>query len=295
MSLSPASMAYQKTKKKALLERDNLTYSQKVNSKKTETKSNGTGAYLYTCKKASYTVEAAVVLPLFVGFMIVILFWFRVLQTEIKMQQAMVYTARTTAACVKNEQDSVDIGKLRVVLMAQMQKENVPTSYIDGGIMGISLKNSETAKKDISLCVEYRMTIPIGFFRKMTHDVSQRADARKWCGYTKEENFKNGYVYVTKTGEAYHSTKNCTYLDLSIQSVSFSQIKELRNQSGGKYKPCNRCCDRKNPSGNVYITDYGEVYHQKIGCSGLKRSIYLIPIEEVGTRHKCSKCGGNYD
>lgn len=295
MSLSPTSILYQITKKKALLERGYLAYSQNMNPKAKKIKKHGTGTYSYTCKKASYTVEAAVVLPLFVGFMIVILFWFRVLQTEIKMQQAIVYTARATAACVKNEQESVDMGRLRVLLTVQMQRENVPTDYIDGGMLGISISNSELAKRDISLCVDYRMTIPIGFFGKMTHTVSQKASARKWCGYSREEDFKGGYVYVTATGEAYHSTKNCPYLDLSIQSVSSGEVKNLRNQSGGKYSPCNQCCDKKGSSEFVYITDYGEVYHQKIGCSGLKRSIYLIPLEEVGTRHSCNKCGGSYD
>ena len=54
-----------------------------------------------------------------------------------------------------------------------------------------------------------------------------------------------------------------------------------------------KCCEKKTSKGTVYITDYGDVYHEEIGCSGLKRTVYLVEIEKVGQRQPCGKCGGN--
>ena len=200
---------------------------------------------------------------------------------------------RVTAACVKEEESQADLGKMRLVFLERLKQEQVPTEYIDGGILGISLWNAETEKKNVGLGVRYEMTAPIGFFGKLTHIAEQKAEARKWAGYSGDNHLGEGYVYITETGEAYHRTKDCAYLDLSIQSVSAQQIENLRNKNGGKYYKCEKCCGKKTSKGTVYITDYGDVYHEEIGCSGLKRTVYLVEIEKVGQRHPCSKCGGN--
>ena len=57
-----------------------------------------TETYSRTFCQASLTVEAAVVLPLFIGFMVFLLFYFRIMQTELAVEQAMMYTARVEAA-----------------------------------------------------------------------------------------------------------------------------------------------------------------------------------------------------
>lgn len=266
-----------------------LTKSLKRNKQK---KSKQTETYLYTCQKASFTLEAVVALPLFIGFLVVFLFFFRVLQTEIKVQQVIAYTARMSAACTKNIQEDVSLEKIYLLLYAQMKKEKVSTEYIDHGILGISLTESKLNQKDITLHANYQMTVPIGFFGKLTHTVTQEVSARKWCGYIKGEEDSKKYVYVTETGEAYHNTKSCPYLDLSIHAIAASEVKRARNCENAKYKACSKCGKTSEKASVIYITDYGTVYHKKIGCSGLKRTIYMIPVEEAGTRHACKKCGG---
>lgn len=274
----------------SLSEQQRLAQSLKIKTNKHK-KNKQTETYLCTCKKASFTLEVVVALPLFIGFLIVFLFFFRILQTEIKMQQTIAYTARVTAACTKSNQEDVSLEKIYLLLYTQIKKEKVPMDYINHGLMGISLAKSEIRKKDIILHVDYQMTVPVGFFGKLTHSVTQEVSARKWCGYIKEEEDSKKYVYVTETGKAYHSTKSCPYLDLNIHAVSVSEIKNMRNFENAKYKPCSKCSKGSQNVPIVYITDYGTVYHKKIGCSELKRTIYMIPIEEVGTRHACKKCG----
>ena len=38
---------------------------------------------------------------------------------------------------------------------------------------------------------------------------------------------------------------------------------------------------------------YGTCYHSDLACSGLKRTIYLILLEETGGKRACGKCGAN--
>lgn len=251
-----------------------------------------TGTYFCIRKKASMTVEAAIVLPLFVGFMAFLMFYFCMMRVQIGIEQAMAYTARTTAAAVKESSKEVNPVKVQTLLYAQIKKEEIPTEYIDGGIIGISLSDADYDNADISLRVSYRMTVPIGFFGRRTYPVKQEVTARKWIGRIKDSEIvtEEGYVYVTKTGKAYHQRKDCAYLDLSIQSVTVSAVEQMRNKNGGKYKPCSTCYKKNQET--CYITDYGGYYHSRIDCHGLKRTVYMIPLREVGNRHKCGKCSG---
>ena len=96
-------------------------------------------------------------------------------------------------------------------------------------------------------------------------------------------------VYVTETGLVYHRDYHCTHLELSIHMVLQSEIESLRNEGGGKYHPCQHCM--KGAGGGVYITDTGDRYHSSLSCSGLKRTIYAVPLSEVAGKGACSRCG----
>ena len=98
------------------------------------------------------------------------------------------------------------------------------------------------------------------------------------------------YVYITPEGEAYHLSTDCNYLKLSIESVKYSELAALRNDSDHKYYPCSICAEENTSCDNVYITSYGEYFHTDLNCLGLKRTIYMVPLSEVGNRHLCSKC-----
>ena len=87
----------------------------------------------------------------------------------------------------------------------------------------------------------------------------------------------------------YHRDNQCTYLDLSIRTAGKKDIAQLRNENGEKYRTCEKC--GKKAGKNVYITNQGNRYHSSIGCSGLKRKIYAIPISEAQGKGECSRCG----
>lgn len=85
-----------------------------------------------------------------------------------------------------------------------------------------------------------------------------------------------------------HLSKNCSYLKLSIQGVDKDIVGELRNKDGSIYYACDDCGNRD--SSRVFVTDYGNRYHTTLQCSGLKRTIYLVPISQAQGRTPCSKC-----
>lgn len=116
---------------------------------------------------------------------------------------------------------------------------------------------------------------------------------RAWTGYdvTRSGDAREGeiYVYITEHGAVYHMTENCSHLRLSIELVAKSEVGQFRNASGGKYHACEKCGGRD--GGAVYITREGDRYHSTINCSGLRRSVRCVPLSEAGGLPPCGRCG----
>ena len=116
---------------------------------------------------------------------------------------------------------------------------------------------------------------------------------RAWTGYDVEHKApaEDGeeYVYITEYGEVYHRARNCTHLALSIELAGEEEVEGKRNQSGERYRPCEKCGGEG--LGIVYITKEGNRYHNTIHCSGLKRSVRCVPLSEAGSRTACGRCG----
>lgn len=122
-----------------------------------------------------------------------------------------------------------------------------------------------------------------------------RGRVRAWNGRSDSETESASssgekYVYVTANGSVYHTSSGCTYLELSTRSVSLSAVGFQRNSSGSKYKPCEKCCRYGCDSPVVYITDDGDRYHSSYECSGLKRSVRLVPESSVKDLCECTRC-----
>ena len=84
--------------------------------------------------------------------------------------------------------------------------------------------------------------------------------------------------------------RNCSYLNPAVRTVSGEHVREERNSAGAKYYPCERC--KAGSSLSVYyITEDGNRYHGDLNCSGLRRTIYTVPLSQVSGRGRCSKCG----
>ncbi len=98
-------------------------------------------------------------------------------------------------------------------------------------------------------------------------------------------------VYVTDTGSVYHKSTACSYLNLSVNSVSGSAVSGLRNEEGERYSACEICSAGQPPAGVVYVTGNGNRYHNLESCSGLKRTVRLVKRSSVENLAACSRCG----
>ena len=111
----------------------------------------------------------------------------------------------------------------------------------------------------------------------------------------KTDEAKEEYVYVTETGQVYHRNRDCWHLNVSVRSIRGSGLSGERSVDGAKYYRCPYCgkgISRADASSmELFVTDYGNRYHTRLDCPGIKRTIRLIPISQVGGRRPCSACG----
>ena len=230
-------------------------------------------------------------IPLVAGFLAIILMFFRVLQVETQVYSALSYAGRKTAAMtVAGEYDSAQLAMAEVYFRDALSEYSLPQKYVEGGAYGISLLASEFSGDYVCLKANYRIGFPVKFFAIDGIDIYQESKNRKWTGSDGKVGEDDPWVYVTDEGSVYHLTTKCNYLDLSIQSVEYTQVADLRNQSEHKYYACELCAEDILPSDTLYITDYGETYHTDLNCSGLKRTIRQVRLSEVGGKSGCSKC-----
>ncbi|MCD8097772.1 MAG: hypothetical protein LUE31_07035 [Lachnospiraceae bacterium] len=127
-----------------------------------------------------------------------------------------------------------------------------------------------------------------------SRSVLRHVKIRAWVGYTGESFDAGGgeqIVYRTPDGEVYHLSCDCSYLALSVRSLVFSALSEERNDSGSRYTACEYCVGDGAANALVYITDYGDCYHNSRSCRGLKRTVMGVPLSEVSGLRCCSRCG----
>lgn len=245
--------------------------------------------------RGAFTLEAAVIMPLLATLFVFFLFYFRIMQIQLVVQDALDTTARDLAvyAGVVEEEKSIDyFVKAKSLVILKLAEDEKIKRYVSGDVFGIGLSESEFLGDYVFLKANYQMKFPVNLLGKKVFYIHQQACYRKWTGWHQSEN--NGaedcYVYITETGSVYHKTLSCKYLDLSIHGVLESEVPKIRNESGQKYQKCNICAEKNNINTKLYITDYGTCYHYDLNCSGLKRTIYKVHLSEVEGKGKCSKC-----
>lgn len=280
------------------------------------------------CEKASLTVEAAFVMPLFLYFILAFLYFIQIFMLQEYIQSAITklglnlaktayvyedFTGVTDAlnfdATIFGSELEIGLGDftasfidktvLKTISRTYLNTEFINHSCIEKGFQGISFQDSAilTEESCVDLIVSYRVKPPIAIFPIRSMGLLQRVRVRGWTGekvaatYSLEdEDREEQMVYVAVTGTVYHKSPSCSHIHLSIQAVR-GIPDSRRNRSGGKYYPCKECCDGKpDPSATLYITEDGSSYHTNRNCSGIKRTVEKIPLSEAGSRTPCKRC-----
>ena len=240
--------------------------------------------------RGSMTVEAALVLPVFLFAMILISYLGLLTKCQDEVQWALTRAAREASA-------EYGAGESKV-LASRAYYQTKLNAYLEARGLAVSLLKSSLLQEndEIDLIAEYQVKLPFRLITVGTCRFRQRVHTRAFTGVEQreyKEDQEEMIVYVTETGKVYHRKRDCTYLKLSISQMQYADIASLRNESGGKYKPCERCVKNTEPSAGraVWITNFGDRYHITRSCSGIKRSIKEITLSKAGKRTPCSKCG----
>lgn len=245
---------------------------------------------------ASMTVEAALVMPLFLFFCIVFIHIINLVSFQTRLNEAMYNTVRSLAKAEYAVAQSANHATALAMTWMELGNDKAKAAGVTGGNAGLLAISSDFSEDNVDFVLKYASKTPFDFLKIRSMNCVQRAYVRKWIG---NEDKKDGdplhmteseqLVYITDYGTVYHLDRNCTHLRLSIQAVSKSSIASLRNAEGAKFYACERCGQGTQ---TVYITDFGNRYHGDINCSGLKRLIIVVPKKAVEGWPACSRCKG---
>lgn len=259
-----------------------------------------TGMFFFAPLKGSLTLEAAMVLPLFLFVMLTVLQYGRCMETAVQFGTALSDTGKSMAAAAYVTEYGGDgvIGIAAGALSAAAAQHQVFAKTSDTAcIKNANMLLSSFLEEDemIKLMLTYQIRAPIGGIGLPWTMFLQCAKVRAWTGRTiagsdgeGEDTAASEYVYVTITGRVYHEDPECTHLKLSVHEVSASELGSLRNNNGGIYHICEKCGNFG--SSTVYITEEGNRYHSSLSCSGLKRTVRKVTKAEAGELRCCSKC-----
>lgn len=172
---------------------------------------------------------------------------------------------------------------------------------VEGGAGGIGyLRSGLFSDGDvIDLVADYKIRPLLRVFSFTAIPSEVRYYGHAWTGYgipgtqsQQTQGQTEASVYIAKTGTVYHKNASCTYLNPSARTVDRSAVSAMRNDSGGKYYPCEVCGGGS--GGSVVVTTYGDRYHANPNCSALARTFKAVPLSQAAGYRPCSKCGGTH-
>ncbi|WP_155829696.1 hypothetical protein [Butyrivibrio sp. AC2005] len=261
---------------------------------------------------ASVTVEASIVLPIFLFFFVNLLCIFDILKLQCDLEaalhqagsQIMINKAATKSFLGygggESDKDIV-AGAVNAAMASRMVKNYLGEDRLDhspicNGASGLSFAQTlfETDSDIIDIIATYKVHPLFGISAFKEFPVEGRFYGHAFTGYDvrgsvgEENEEEDELVYITEHGTAYHKSLDCSHLKLSVKSVSKKEVSSKRNKDRGKFYPCEYCGKRAGQT--VYITNYGNKYHSDRNCSGIKRTIRTVRLSEAAGRSPCKEC-----
>ena len=255
----------------------------------------------YTCPKStinkgSLTVEAAVIIPVISCLFVTILFFFHVMFIQLRVEEALIYAGRKVAveSSIVSE-ETMQFASAKALVLWHLREEPLISKYVQGESLGVVLLGSEFESDYMTLQATYRVEFPIKLFGIDGITLWNRNTFQKWVGDLPKED-RNQWVYITPGGEVYHKLQSCRALTIRVKSAFLWSMNTIRGENGQKYYACSRCVENISEDDLVYFTDYGELYHGRLNCRSIKRTIDKKKLSEVEDRRPCKLCcGGDSD
>ena len=214
---------------------------------------------IWRMDQGSMTVEAALVVPLFLIGCLMLLSIVTITQNYMDRQLKLHKTAREMTVLAAGVQGSQsDMIRLRRVYAASLTPK-CP------GIQTILLENH---------CIVHKFN----GYDAINGDVTGESAI---------------YVFLTEHGSVYHRKRSCKHLNIDILPVSGRDVGAKRNKDGKIYDTCKKCLKLTKEElkrTTVFITDYGVKYHTEINCPDLKRSLHVVLLSQAEGRAACKDC-----
>jgi hypothetical protein len=269
------------------------------------------------CRKigASMTVEAALVLPLFIFFFINLSCAVEMIRLHGTLQAALTNTGNRLSVYGSVLSESLEtadgegngllqeIGDLafsyvyvKNEIISYAGRDYLESSPLYYGADGLQFIESEifTTDDTFEITMTYAVDTGVQYVGIRPFRMANKYYGHIWNGYdlggqTLDE-AESGTVYITENAGVYHEDRNCTHIRLNIREVSALKISDERNSYGNKYSKCEKCGKGIMPD-TLYIGSDGDKYHYSQDCPGLTRTVYSMRKSEAEKKYRaCSRC-----
>lgn len=260
------------------------------------------------------TVEAALVLPLFLFFFLNLGSAMEMIRLHGNLELALWeignrvsvygYALRNPEGITREQKDGAWVEDLAGIVLSysyirnevldylgQDYLENSPMTY---GANGLQFLESELFGEGdtFEVIVTYAISpwIDVPGFRSFR--MANRYYGHLWTGYeipVKETDVEQLTVYVTEYGTVYHENRECSHIRLSVQETTLGNALSGTNSRGEKYALCEKCKDFTLGE-TVYITSQGDCYHYTKECPGIRRIVYSMLKSQTEKYAPCSRC-----
>ena len=247
-------------------------------------------ALFHALQKGSFTLEASLVLPLFLFAAATVLSLFLMMQVQYTVENALERAVADQALLGSESEKTVE-NLAKAAFYQELVRQNCMLTLIQGKAAGFSWKGTKIDSVYIDVLVTYQLKIPLHFWGKRTMKVSDSCRMHRWTGNQRGEggSEKEEWVFITPNQSVYHKNRVCSHLKLSVKTLNASKLK----LPGNNYSACGHCTRGQKRGAVVYVTEEGKRFHYRIDCSGLKRTIYMVKKREAGGKRPCSRCGGS--
>lgn len=267
----------------------------------------------FPCQRGSMTVEASLVLPLFLFAMVTMVMPFSMMNRQRQVQAAVEsvcedlcrlayvgYELEEKKTEIKLPEGGLefDVEGLEGAVMMAYAQVQVRRKLDESRIKKLSLLKSEFLEDGemVNLTVSYEMVLPFPVLGLAAVPMTSSSIRRAWIGKDGgwlESGVGEGddeIVYVGKRSTRYHESRTCHYLYNQLTGVSRGEVDSLRNADGKKYHPC-AVCGGGNGS-QVFIMRSGTSYHGSASCTAIIAYVKAVKKSEVAHLGGCSYCSG---
>lgn len=245
---------------------------------------------------ASLTLEAALVLPLFLYGGVILMMLFRVMDTQRQVQAAAEHVSEAIShtVCLAQYKETETFWNTAAAYAygeaaVRTRIKHLPVRHVSL-LRSSLLEDGET----VDLVVDYEVNLPFSVLGLNCVKQTVRSYRRAWVGQEgtggseTEGEEDDVMVYIGKSSTRYHVNRTCHYLHNDLTALRAEEIPYCRNEEGRIYEPCARC---KSQTGQtVYLMPWGRHYHSTPSCSAINAYVKAVKKSQVEYLGVCSYC-----